>query len=178
MSPTKTKSISSPPGEVERLRKKLKEKEDQEWEGRFARLEERVDESMDISKSAMKQATEHRCSRPHDFTLIDKSFAEGREEFKSIRAKIESMSSRSFWSIVGGISAIVIAGLIAMYNYGRNESKWEQTTDRVQKVEVSAAKIDKNVNGLTTSFRLMEQKLEETPKKVEEAVRNGMKKNY
>jgi hypothetical protein len=184
MPSTKLKTSLSDAGELARLKRELKEKDSKlrdkdtkAIESKFVYLEEKVNEALSIAQSAMKQAAmEHRCSKPHDFMLIDQSFKDGKEEFNSIWRKLEAMSSRSFWSIVGGISAVVLAGLIATYHYGRNESKWEQTTDRVQKVEVSAAKIEENVGGLKLSFGLMEQKLEAVPEKLKEAVREGMKK--
>lgn len=169
---------SSPPKEVYRLKKELREQTQAALEQRFSSLEKELEEVK------MMAEVPHDCEKDETFQNIKETFASGSEQFNLIHAKLDKGSRVKFWSIAGFLMAVVMASLTAVYSYARNETNWEYTTERVQKVETSVKNIDKNVDGIIVSFRLMEQsntamkeQLEKvSPENIEQAVFRGIKK--
>lgn len=167
---------SSPPKEVDRLKRELRKKEQIALEMRFNNLEKELEEIRIMTE------TPHVCNKKDTFQIIKDSFANGQEEFNTINSKLDRWNKSKFWAAIGALTGIIVIALTAVYTYARNENNWEHTTDRVDKIETSVETVKKNTNGIIVSFKLMEQsnrameeKLESiSPKIIEDAVRKGI----
>ncbi len=175
---------SSPPKEVDRLKRDLKKREEADITNRFITLDNRFNTLEQNLKEVRAMAEEeHFCNKERDFSSIEKSFEDGRDEFKAIHKRFESMSKVRLWTYLGVLVVIVVAMLSAMYSYARNETNWEYTTERVRAVETTAKSTNKNVNDMIVSFKIMEEtnkqmgsKLKDvSPKKIEDAVSRGIR---
>lgn len=162
--PTPHTTPSINPNEVTRLKKELRDREQALLDTRFLGIEERLDH--------LDEGVFHECLH--------------KSEWPKLYERFETMSRIRFWSVVGSITGLIIAALVAVYNFAQESSKWTATSDKVNKIEGAVGKMDWNVQSMTVSLKLLEQeqrvtreKLEKTtitPEQIEAAVRKGLKK--
>jgi len=143
-----------------------------------------TDIQKELEETRTMAETPHDCFKDETFQTIKETFASGSAQFEALHAKLDRGSRVKLLSVIGVVVGVVLASLSAVYSYARNETNWEYTANRVQTVETSVEDINKSVNGMTVSFKLMEQtnadmkkQLEQvSPENIEKAVFKGIKR--
>lgn len=152
------KTDSDPPKEIARLKKELHERELAAQEKRFNLLEREIEEIREM-------ATEHECKHERDFSLIEKSFAEGKEEFKHIRGRFDNLSRIKVWTIIGAATAFIVAALGAAYVYGINKTNWDYTSKKVDVIEITVNKIRDRVDSNSITPKQLEAVIDKSLQK-------------
>ena len=139
--PTRAK-LDEAEEEIVRLQSLLKEREDQTINTRFRTLEDGMEE-------VKNKLGIHACPKEADWRFIQDAQLE-------LKDRLDSATKVRFWGYAGTIIGLILAALSAVYAFATEQVKWQQTTSQVTKVENSVNQLKSTVEGMTISFKLME----------------------